>query len=187
MKKEFRRHLARTATVLALYELDATNNDPETVLIAYTQMNVAELDARVEAYRELSALESFSHKKKKKKNGEKATIKAFNEAEVQMFQRLMKGAMHHREQADSLIATYAPEWPTDQIASVDRAILRVAIYEMLYEDVPIKVVINEAVEIAKLLGGDSSPRFINGVLGSIVDNLDTISEKRDPNTGSASE
>jgi N utilization substance protein B len=70
---------------------------------------------------------------------------------------------------DVLIARYAPDWPVDQIAIIDRNVLRISIYEMLMrDDTPIKVAINEAVELAKKFGSDSSSRFVNGVLGSLV-------------------
>ncbi len=71
---------------------------------------------------------------------------------------------------DDLIAKYAPEWPVDQLAIIDRNILRLALWEMsVQSDTPIKVAINEAVELAKLFGSDSAPRFINGVLGSLAE------------------
>ena len=71
---------------------------------------------------------------------------------------------------DTSIAQYAPEWPFDQIAAIDRNILRMACWEFaVFHDTPIKVAINEAVELAKLYGSDSAPRFINGVLGSLAD------------------
>ncbi|MFN2291384.1 MAG: transcription antitermination factor NusB, partial [Anaerolineae bacterium] len=74
-----------------------------------------------------------------------------------------------REDLDRLIGEYAPEWPVDQIAIIDRNILRIAIYEILVgDDTPTKVAINEAVELAKEYGSDSSGRFVNGVLGSLV-------------------
>lgn len=78
------------------------------------------------------------------------------------------GAMKHRDDADAMIAPAAPEWPLDQIAKMDLTILRLAIYElMIKREVPPKVVINEAVELAKSFGGENSSRFINGVLGTI--------------------
>ena len=78
------------------------------------------------------------------------------------------GAMKHSEDADAMIAPAAPEWPLDQIAKMDLTILRLAIYElMIKREVPPKVVINEAVELAKSFGGENSSRFINGVLGTI--------------------
>jgi transcription antitermination protein NusB len=71
---------------------------------------------------------------------------------------------------DTSIAQYAPEWPFDQIAAIDRNILRMACWEFaVFHDTPLKVAINEAVELAKLYGSDSAPRFVNGVLGSLAD------------------
>jgi transcription antitermination protein NusB len=82
---------------------------------------------------------------------------------------LDRGVRAQQERLDGLIARYAPEWPVDQIAIIDRNILRIAIYEILYgAETPVKVAINEAVELAKTFGGDSSSRFINGVLGTLV-------------------
>lgn len=82
---------------------------------------------------------------------------------------LVEGVSKHRQELDSLVGRYAPEWPVDQIAIIDRNILRLAIYEILMRnDTPVKVAINEAVELAKEFGSDSSGRFVNGVLGSLV-------------------
>lgn len=70
---------------------------------------------------------------------------------------------------DRLIAQHAPEWPLDQVATIDRNILRIALWEMTVGDqTPVKVAINEAVELAKVFGSDSTPRFVNGVLGSLA-------------------
>lgn len=81
---------------------------------------------------------------------------------------LVLGAHKHQVEADALITPAAPEWPLEQIAKMDLAILRLAIYELhVKREVPPKVVINEAVELAKSFGGDNSSRFINGVLGTI--------------------
>jgi N utilization substance protein B len=82
---------------------------------------------------------------------------------------LVLGVDAHQDRLDVLIGRYAPEWPVDQIAIIDRNILRIAIYEILLrDDTPVKVAINEAVELAKEFGSDSSGRFVNGVLGSLV-------------------
>lgn len=79
------------------------------------------------------------------------------------------GVQTYRTYIDSIVSKLAPEWPIDQIAAVDRNVLRVAVYELLFEpEIPPKVTINEAVELAKMFGSDSSPRFVNGVLGSLV-------------------
>jgi N utilization substance protein B len=76
---------------------------------------------------------------------------------------------------DRLIARYAPEWPLDQMAVIDRNVLRIAMYEFLVTDeTPVKVAINEAVELAKVYGSDSAPRFINGVLGTLADHLEEL-------------
>jgi transcription antitermination protein NusB len=78
---------------------------------------------------------------------------------------------------DEIIARYAPEWPLDQIAAIDRNILRMALWEFaVYHDTPIKVAINEAVELAKQFGSDSAPRFINGVLGALADHQHEIQQ-----------
>jgi N utilization substance protein B len=90
------------------------------------------------------------------------------EAEA-FFRELVGGVLEHLPELNSLIATLAPDWPISQMAIVDRNILRLAIYEMLvHKRSPVKVVINEAVELAKLFGSDSSRRFVNGVLGTLV-------------------
>ncbi len=82
--------------------------------------------------------------------------------------QLVSGVIHNKEEIDRNIQHFAPAWPLEQIPTVDRNILRVAIFEILFNDeVPVKVAINEAVELAKKFGGDSSPRFVNGVLGSV--------------------
>ena len=81
---------------------------------------------------------------------------------------LVSGVIQNRENIDPSIIKFAPAWPLEQIPLVDRNILRLAIFEILLDNrVPIKVAINEAVELAKNFGGDSSARFVNGVLGSV--------------------
>ncbi len=83
---------------------------------------------------------------------------------------LIEGAITHLETINKIIEKSAPEWPLDQITIIDRNILRLGIFELLFgnkEQVPPKVAINEAIELAKSFGGDSSGRFINGVLGTI--------------------
>ena len=80
-------------------------------------------------------------------------------------------------QLDELIAEHAPEWPVDQVATIDRNILRLALWEMAaQEDTPYKVAINEAVELAKTYGSDSAPRFVNGVLGSLADRKNELQQ-----------
>jgi len=81
---------------------------------------------------------------------------------------LVRGVIQNKEKIDRSIRNFAPAWPIEQISVVDRNILRLAIYEILLDNkVPVKVAINEAVELAKTFGSDNSPKFVNGVLGSV--------------------
>ena len=92
--------------------------------------------------------------------------------------QIIFGVLPLAHQLDLIIAEYAPEWPLEQIAPIDRNILRVACWEFIVEgQTPVKVAINEAVELAKLLGSDSTPRFVNGVLGSLADHQHEIEQK----------
>jgi len=93
---------------------------------------------------------------------------------------LVKGALSRRQELDSTIGRFAPAFPVDQLSSIDRNILRIAIFEILFNNkVPVKAAINEAVELAKTFGSESSPRFVNGVLGSLVANL--VERERETN------
>jgi N utilization substance protein B len=85
--------------------------------------------------------------------------------------KLVKGVDEKAPELDARLQPIAPEWPIDQISRMDRIILRMGLYELtFYKDTPTKVVINEAVELAKAFGGDNSSKFINGVLGTIYKN-----------------
>jgi len=91
-----------------------------------------------------------------------------SEDNVAFARDLVNGVIQNREQIDQHIRKFAPAWPLEQIPIVDRNILRLAIFEVLLDNnVPVKVAINEAVELAKKFGSDSSSRFVNGVLGSV--------------------
>lgn len=84
---------------------------------------------------------------------------------------VVEGVHSHMSEIDGIIGPAAPEWPVEQIAKIDRVILRIGVYElMIKRDVPPKVAINEAVELAKTFGGENSSKFINGVLGTIYRN-----------------
>jgi transcription antitermination protein NusB len=86
-------------------------------------------------------------------------------------EELVSGIAKRQTELDDVIRPVAPEWPIEQIARMDRIILRIGVYELLFEKgVPPKVAINEAVELAKAFGGDNSSKFINGVLGTILRN-----------------
>lgn len=84
--------------------------------------------------------------------------------------RIVKGIIEHLDELNGIITKFAPEWPLDQVAIIDRNILRIGLYELLHADkneVPPKVAINEAIELAKNYGGQNSSRFVNGVLGAV--------------------
>jgi len=91
-----------------------------------------------------------------------------SEENANFTRELVNGVVRNREEIDQHITRFAPAWPIEQIAVVDKNILRLAIFEILLDNrVPIKVAINEAVELAKTFGSDNSSKFVNGVLGSI--------------------
>jgi len=132
------RHLARSIAVQSLFEWDFHGKDP------------LKLKEVVE--------------KNKKEFGPGL------DEEYPFIERLVNGTVAHLETIDKIIEKAAPEWPLDQIASVDRAVLRLGLYELLfgnYDEVPPKVAINEAIELVKSFGGESSGKFVNGVLGTV--------------------
>lgn len=147
------RHLQRSVAMQSLYEWDF-KGCPDDAIMDIVKHNLAEFAPGLEGG-------SFSS-------------------------RLIEGVAKERDTIDRLIEKCAPEWPLEQIASVDRSILRLGIFELLYGDydeVPPKVAINEAIELAKSFGSDSSPKFVNGVLGTIYREMgepmkDDSSEKR---------
>lgn len=94
-------------------------------------------------------------------------------------QELVAGVNRCQGEIDDTIRPVAPEWPIEQIARMDRVILRMGVYELLFElNVPPKVAINEAVELAKAFGGDNSSKFVNGVLGTVLRNKEEKSTKK---------
>jgi N utilization substance protein B len=95
--------------------------------------------------------------------------------EDQFARNLVKGVMENKDSLDQIIVKTAPEWPLEQINILDRNILRIGLYELIYgnkEEVPPKVAINESIELAKNFGGESSRKFINGVLGTVYKEMD---------------
>jgi N utilization substance protein B len=97
------------------------------------------------------------------------------EKTVSFITRIVTGVFPNIKQLDSFIAQHAPEWPLDQVATIDRNIIRIALWEFAVENcTPIKVAINEAIELSKIFGSDSTPRFVNGVLGSLADRKSEI-------------
>jgi len=93
---------------------------------------------------------------------------ALSEENSEFVRGLVNGTIKNREAIDRSIRKHAPAWPVDQIAIIDRNILRLAIYEILFDNkVPVRVAVNEAVELAKAFGSDKSSKFVNGVLGAV--------------------
>ena len=140
------RHQARILALQSLYELDVTDHPLDEVLARAAD------DPLIEETDTLPSLD-------------RAALAAHIE-------RLVRGALADQTRIDAAIAEAAPAFPVPQLPSVDRNVLRLAMYELLHEpQVPVKAAINEAVELAKRFGGDSSSRFVNGVLGTIAQTL----------------
>ena len=90
----------------------------------------------------------------------------------QFVTELAAGVLEHKDELDGMIEKYAVDWPIDQIAAIDRNIIRIAAFEFAISGkTPDKVAINESIELAKTFGSETAPKFVNGVLGSIADNL----------------
>ena len=137
------RHLSRSIAMQSLYEWDFGGKDPGK-LNDVVERNIREFGPGIE--------------------------------DTSFIWEIINGVIKHLPQIDKIVAKGAPEWPIDQIAIVDRNILRIGIYELLFGDkdkVPPKVAINEAIELAKSFGGESSGKFINGVLGTIFREIET--------------
>lgn len=106
--------------------------------------------------------------------------------DVSFVTKLITGTVESIPTIDPLIMKAAPEWPMDQISVVDKSILRLAIYELLHErDVPAKVAINEAVELAKTFGGDNTSKFVNGVLGTVYRESDRYKKDQEMESDNA--
>ena len=133
------RHLGRIIALQTLYEQEMRQDAGDT------DFNIEEvLDRNIERYREMLD-------------------------DVDFIKQLTLGVTKQSAELDARLQPVAPEWPIDQIARMDRLVLRIGLYELENEaDVPPKVVINESVELAKAFGGDNSSKFINGVLGTLL-------------------
>lgn len=135
------RHLARSVVLQTLFEWDTSNLDEEGAVLALSR-NVEEFGG--------------------------------DDTDTPFMETLLQGVLAKRPDLDLVIEKAAPDWPLSRIAPVDRNILRIGLYELLFADraqVPAKVAINEAIELAKVFGGDSSGRFVNGVLGAVYKEL----------------
>jgi len=101
--------------------------------------------------------------------------------EPEFIWRIVKGVVEHEKEINDIIRKAAPEWPLEQISIIDRNALRIGLYELLYadvEEVPHKVAINEAIEIAKNYGGPNSGKFINGVLGTVYKEMEQSNQEK---------
>lgn len=106
---------------------------------------------------------------------ERLTEDPLSDELAEFVRQIVFGILPLRERLDEVIAQNAPEWPFDQLAAIDRNILRISVWEFaIYGKTPLKVAINEAVELAKHFGSDSTPRFVNGVLGSLAERENDI-------------
>ncbi len=169
------RRLARMIAMVALFEADAVGHDSRAIITryAYEGFDVAMLTAETDDADPISVGTL---------KGKAPCSEIFLGLESGMLNiegksfavRLVNGVHGQTESLDRIISANATNWPVDQIALVDKTLLRLAIYELVFDsDVPVKAVINEAIELGKCFGSDSSGRFINGVLGSVVNQLDT--------------
>jgi len=132
------RHLSRISTLQALFTSDMRGDLSMDAVLKAHEQNIA----------------SLPH----------------DDEDLSFSDNILRGVIVKREEIDTIIEKAAPQWPIEKIAAVDRNILRVGLYELLFGDttsVPPKVALNEAIEIAKIFGGDSSSRFVNGVLGAV--------------------
>lgn len=136
------RHLSRSIVMQSLYEWDFSGKKPEN-LEKIVEKNIKEFGPGLE---------------------DKGFV-----------WQLINGVISKISDLDKIIEKAAPEWPIEQITIVDRNVLRIGLYELLYgnkEEVPPKVAINEAIELAKTFGGESSGKFINGVLGTVYKEIE---------------
>lgn len=130
-------------------------------------MKGARHKAREIALQVLYELDSVKHKPEDSLNHILSRVEV-SEDVIAFSKELVEGVVLNLQQLDQNIRDFAPAWPLDQISFIDRNILRLAIYEILHDNqIPVKVAINEAVELAKTYGSNNSSRFINGVLGSV--------------------
>ncbi|OGC57805.1 transcription antitermination factor NusB [candidate division WWE3 bacterium RIFCSPLOWO2_12_FULL_36_10] len=98
------------------------------------------------------------------------------QADFKLVEIITEGVETNNSKIDKIIQDNATDWPLEKVSKIDLVILRIAVFELLkLGDIPMKVVVDEAVELAKEFGSDSSSKFVNGVLGSIVDNLENLS------------
>jgi N utilization substance protein B len=133
--------------------------------------------ARIAALQTLYEIDCTEHKAKDAVI-HSTTEQSLPQEAISFTEKLVQGVLKNKSKIDEVIGRFAPSFPVAQMSVIDRNILRVAIFEILMDNTPVKVAINEAIELAKIFGSDSSPRLINGVLGSIVTKYGKASHKR---------
>jgi N utilization substance protein B len=160
------RRRARANVLQSLYELDFTDHDPQNALAARLEDRSCQ---KCGSYITVSDPVCSNSRCKLFNRPQDPRPGPLPEAAESFAHSLVMGVQTYRTYLDSIVGELAPEWPIEQIAAADRNVLRIAIYELLFDpDIPPKVAINEAVELAKMFGSESSPRFVNGVLGTLV-------------------
>ncbi len=133
--------------------------------------------ARIAALQTLYEIDCTEHKAEDAVT-HSTTEQSLSQEAISFTEKLVQGVLKNKSKIDKVIGRFAPSFPVAQMSVIDRNILRVAIFEILMDNTPVKVAINEAIELAKTFGSDSSPRLINGVLGSIVTKYGKASHKR---------
>ena len=134
--------------------------------------------ARIAALQTLYEIDCTEHKAEEAVT-HSTTEQSLSQEAINFTEKLVQGVLKNKSTIDELIGRFAPSFPVTQMSVIDRNILRIAIFEILVDNnVPVKVAIDEAVELAKTFGSDSSPRLINGVLGSIVTKYGKASHER---------
>lgn len=133
--------------------------------------------ARIAALQTLYEIDCTEHKAEDAVT-HSTTEQALSQEAISFIEKLVQGVLKNKSKIDEVIGRFAPSFPVAQMSVIDRNILRVAIFEILMDNTPVKVAINEAIELAKTFGSDSSPRLINGVLGSIVTKYGKASHER---------
>jgi transcription antitermination protein NusB len=189
------RRRARRIVLEALYEIDLAHHPPHEVLARRLQERTSENAAPDSAPPDSATPDSAPPDNATLDSAtpdsatpdsatpDSATLDSavLDRATIEFAYRLLNGILANQEQMDRLIKRYAPEWPLDQMAVIDRNVLRIAIFEFLIDtETPVKVAINEAVELAKLYGSDSAPRFINGVLGTLAEQTAQLRQELAP-------
>lgn len=147
-----RRRLARELALQSLYQIEMNETAPSEAIVHVVE------EARTEDEAKLT--------------------KERDQISSRDVEELVEGTLRYKQQIDHLLEDYLKGWQMDRLSRVDREILRLAAYEMIYrEDVPPKVVVNEAIEMAKHFGTEESGKFVNGVLGKMIKDLENIREK----------